>query len=66
MIYYKVKPQYDQRRKPGKKYDIYIGNELYTASEMRKQALNPAYMDIVKIPKNQTYYFFGARQGINL
>jgi hypothetical protein len=64
MKYYKVKPEYDQRRKPGKKYDIYIENELYTPAELRRQELNPAYMDIVEIPKNRTYHFFGARQAL--
>ncbi len=60
MVYYKVKPECDQKRK-GTKGDIYIENELYTPSEMVKQNLNPAYLEKVEIPKSRVYFSFGCR-----
>ena len=59
MQYYKVKPQYDNCRKSNG--DIYIANELYTQQEVIQQKLNKDYLDVVEVPKNQIYFFFGAR-----
>ena len=59
MLYYKVKPQYDNYRKNDG--DIYIANELYTQKEVIQQKLNKSYLDAVEVPKNQIYFFFGAR-----
>lgn len=75
MIYYRVKPEFDNRAKVhrdyGKtryhyKYDIFIANELYTPSEielMRKKKIKlfNNMFDEIEIPKNKTYFFFGAR-----
>lgn len=59
MQYYKVKPQYDNRRKDNG--DIYIADELYTQQEVIQQKLNKDYLDVVEVSKNQIYFFFGAR-----
>ena len=59
MLYYKVKPQYDNHRKNDG--DIYIANELYTQKEVIQQKLNKDYLDVVEVSKNQIYFFFGAR-----
>ena len=61
MKYYKVKSEHDNKRKPGAKYDIYVANELYTEKEAEKQHINKSYCELVEIPKNQVYFFFGAR-----
>jgi hypothetical protein len=70
MLYYKVKPEYDNlQRYNGKKVQfdgIWIGNELYTHKELDKLAasgiyINSKYFDPINIPKNQVYFFFGAR-----
>ena len=71
MRYYKVLPQYDNVYKYpathvynyyGKPdYSFYIQNELYTETEIKKQNLNTRYMEIIEIPKNKTYWFFGCR-----
>lgn len=70
MIYYRVKPEYDNvRRYNGKKvtYDgIWIANELYTEKELnalhRKNiVILSKYFDRVEIKKSRVYWFFGAR-----
>lgn len=65
MKYYKVKPEFDQKQrfsKSGKSYSIFIANELYTERELEKiGALHLPYFDIVNIPKQKIYFFFGAR-----
>ena len=73
MTYYKVKPEFDNKRKqkPYKKgylvYDgIWIGNELYTEKElqrMEKEGYRVDYsiFDKVQIKKTDVYWFFGAR-----
>ena len=61
MLYYQVKKEADQRRKPGKRCDIYIANELYTPAEVKKEKLNSEYLTPVEISKKKTYFFFGAR-----
>ena len=65
MKYYRVRKEFDQARKHPKKLgigDFLVANELYTERE-RKQMIavpNEAF-EQVEIPKNQTYWFFGAR-----
>ena len=68
MKYYRVKPQYDNKtrykwnnKKQGVSDGILVANELYTPSEFRKIANCPAWFDVVQIPKNKIYWFFGAR-----
>ncbi|MDD6715732.1 MAG: hypothetical protein PUF49_05080 [Firmicutes bacterium] len=41
----------------------YIANELYTATELKRRhdCLYEQYMDIIEIPKNKTFFSFGAR-----
>lgn len=69
MIFYRVMPKYDNFRKPMKRnapnFDIYIANELYTKKEAEQQKLNLGYMEAIEIPKNKTYWFFGARFAID-
>lgn len=59
MKYYKVKPEYDNKRRSDN--NIYIANELYTEKEVEKYHINKNYCDIVNISKNETYFFFGVR-----
>lgn len=68
MTYYKVKPEYDNKTRY--KYDNHhngvpdsflIANELYTPTEFQKIANCPAWFDTIEVPKNKTYFFFGAR-----
>lgn len=65
MIYYRVKPEYDQKRKDtinARNCDFLIANELYTEVERNKMIKIPdRAFERVEIPKNQTYWFFGAR-----
>ena len=68
MKYYKVKPEYDNRtrytwnnKKQGVPNSILIANELYTPCEFRRIANCPTWFDMVDIPKNRVYFFFGAR-----
>ncbi len=70
MKYYRVKSEYDNLpRYNGKKVkfdNIWISNELYTEKEINKLVssgiyVNMKYFDLVNIPKNKVYFFFGAR-----
>ena len=63
MLYYKVKPEFDQRRKrnDSRDCDFYIANELYTAKEVEKQGLNLNFLEPVQISKQKTFFCFGAR-----
>lgn len=59
MKYYKVKSEADNKcRSDG---NIYVANELYTETEAIKLKLNKAFLEVVEIPKNKVYWFFGAR-----
>ena len=71
MLYYKVKPSADQFV-IDKNFNILIANELYTVKEFGKIRYNFMKMgrgtielknkfDLIDIPKNKTYFFFGAR-----
>ncbi len=63
MLYYKVKPQYDNCYKNPKIHDgnIYVANELYTEKEVQKQNLNRSFLEPVEVSKKKVYWFFGAR-----
>ena len=72
MIYYKVKKQFDNapiiQKKAGYvvKIDIWIRDELYTLKELQRMQKRGViipwgYFEIVEIPKNKVYCFFGAR-----
>ena len=63
MLYYKVKPQYDNCCKNPKIHDgnIYVANELYTEKEVQKQNLNRSFLEPVEVSKKKVYWFFGAR-----
>lgn len=70
MIYYRVKPEYDNKYRltlighhtDVAKYDgVLIGGELYTPRE-RAKLLNHEYcFDKIEMPKSKIYWFFGAR-----
>ena len=59
MLYYRVKPEADQKRRNDG--SIYIANELYTPTEAKKYKLNFEYLETISISRNQTYFCFGAR-----
>lgn len=69
MMYYKVKKEYADTNRYMyigsthyfKQYGVLIANELYTPCERKKIANSDRFFDIVEIPKNKTYRFFGAR-----
>lgn len=72
MTYYRVKKQFNDKqllKKSGKGWSYYsflIPNELYTQKEIEKLQKNQVnisfdFFDPVEIPKNTTYFFFGAR-----
>lgn len=59
MIYYQVLPQYDNKaRKDG---SILVGNELYTAAEMKHFSIPETYTREREIKKSKVYFSFGAR-----
>ena len=70
MKYYKVKPEKDNTDKfvfvgsdktKIKNDGFFVGNELYTPKERERIARSDSIFDIVDIPKNKIYFFFGAR-----
>lgn len=68
MKYYKVKPEFDNvtryklnRRGAGVPDSVLVGNELYTEIERSKIANRKQMFDVVEIPKNRTFFSFGAR-----
>ena len=68
-MYYRVKSEYDNAPKfkyVGSYYmmrpdGILVGNELYTPRERQKITNSDRFFEIVNIPKNKIYWFFGAR-----
>lgn len=71
MLYMRVKEKADQFV-IDKNFNILIANELYTIREFEKIRYNfmkiggsttklKDKFDLVDIPKNKTYFFFGAR-----
>ena len=64
MIYYKVKPEYDQTYINPRIHDanILIKNELFTEAERKKMTLVPdKCFNVVDIPRNKTGFLFGVR-----
>ena len=61
MKYYKVLPQYDQKRTRKNNGYFHIANELITEKELEKYGYIKECCKIVNIPKSQIYWFFGAR-----
>lgn len=64
MIYYRVRKEYDNLPKNPKIHDgnILIGGELYTEKEFNKLPyIYAGAFERIDIPRNQTYWFFGAR-----
>ena len=64
MTYYRVREQYDNFPKNPKVRDgnILVGGELYTEKEFNKLPyIYAGAFEKVEIPKNDTYFFFGAR-----
>ena len=62
MMYYKVKPEYDQTYKNPRIHnaDILVKNALYTEAERKKmQFVSDKCFEIVDIPRNKTGLFFG-------
>lgn len=65
MLYYKVKPEYDQYRVRGQQGEVIltlVADELYTPSE--RQTIGNIPDDAVTpvtIPNHRIYWFFGAR-----
>lgn len=66
MLYYRVKPEFDNHVY-NNNFDFLVGNELYTEKELtRKKILFGRgvtfnMFEQVTIPKNKTFFFFGAR-----
>ena len=71
MLYYRVKPEYDNKdvyKLNNKGYWEYngflVGNELLTQKELEKLGkVNLDWFEKVNIKKTDTYFFFGARFG---
>ena len=64
MIYYKLKPDYDQTYINPRIHDanILVENALYTEAERKKMQFVPdKCFEIVDIPRNKTGFFFGVR-----
>lgn len=69
MLYYRVKPEYDNARllnRTTRAFDgVLVGNELYTEKEWERLVLRYRVSAIVcepvQISKRNTYFFFGAR-----
>ena len=68
MLYYRVKPENDQKTlykfHRGGGLEIVghlIANELYTVKETQKYFDIIRYCEPVNIPKSKIYFFFGAR-----
>ena len=69
MKYYKVNQNQDQKNvykfDSRKRVWIYsttlVKDELYTLRELKYYGVNPDILQIVFIPKNNIYWFFGCR-----
>lgn len=64
MIYYRVRKEYDNFPRDPRIHDvnILIGGELYTEKEFNKLPyVYAGAFERIDIPKNQTYWLFGAR-----
>jgi hypothetical protein len=63
MKYLQVNPGSDQVRKPGKRYDILVANELYTLKQAKQftDAYRAAHFTLLEVSSHKTHYIFGAR-----
>ena len=64
MVYYRVRKEFDNFPKNPRIHDgnILIGEELFTEKEFNKLPyVYAGAFEKVDIPKNKTYWFFGAR-----
>lgn len=70
MLYYRVKPEYDNRQRfvfvghsnlKVKPDGILIAHELYTPRERERLAVHDKHFVKVEISRKKTYWFFGAR-----
>ncbi len=64
MLFYRIRKEYDQFPKNPKIRDgnIYIGGELYTTLEFNKLPyIYAGAYEKIDIPKNKTFWSFGAR-----
>lgn len=61
MLYYKVKPGFDQKKR--RDGSILIVNELYTPWEKEHFNISDNAVDPVEISRKAVYFFFGARFG---
>lgn len=59
MTYYKVKPEFDQKKR--RDGSILIANELYTPREKERFNISDKAVDPVEISRKVVYFFFGAR-----
>ena len=59
MLYFKVKPEYDNYRKT--KIPILVGNELLTKAEKERYNVPDKAVTQVQVKKTEIYWFFGAR-----
>lgn len=67
MLYYKVKPEYDNKpilKRVGKHLEYagcLIANELYTLREVNNKDILMYMLEPVEIPRGRVYFSFGAR-----
>lgn len=61
MTYYKVKPEFDQKKR--RDGSILIANELYTPREKERFNILDKAVDPVQVSRKAVYFFFGARFG---
>ena len=64
MIYYRVRKEFDNFPQNPRIHDgnILIGGELFTEKEFNKLSyVYAGAFERIDIPRNQTYWFFGAR-----
>ena len=59
MLYYQVKPEFDQKNRCDG--SILVANELYTPREKERFAISDETVDAVQVSKRSIYFSFGAR-----
>ena len=59
VLYYKVKPECDQKKRCDG--SILIANELYTPREKERLAISDEAVNSVQVSKRSVYFSFGAR-----
>ena len=61
MLYYRVKPEYDQYDRFRNQKLYLIAWELYTPREIEKYGFSKRFFETVEISKAHVHKFFGAR-----